>query len=84
MVKVRNKLNDQQCVIKRIRLNPADIATNRKILREVNQTISGIDIVKISKLVTDNSDIGPVGYSGQTPCAKNQPLIFDSLLKIMV
>ena len=49
-----------------------------------NWTISGIDLVKISKLVTDNSDIGPVGYSGQTPCAKNQPLIFYCLWKIMV
>lgn len=33
-----------------------------------NFTISGIDLVQMSKLVIDNSDIGLVGYSGQTPC----------------
>ena len=35
VIKVRNKLDEKQYAIKRIRLNPADKATNRKIMREV-------------------------------------------------
>jgi len=35
VIKVKNKLDDQEYAIKRIRLNPADKGTNRKIMREV-------------------------------------------------
>ena len=35
VIRVRNKLDDQEYAIKRIRLNPADKGTNRKIMREV-------------------------------------------------
>ena len=35
VIKVKNKLDEKKYAIKRIRLNPADKATNRKIMREV-------------------------------------------------